>query len=444
MCATALCRFCRALLPLLLAGELGGHCLWAQAAQSTADGLLDKAAQVSDPDQKLQLLRQAAALSKDPRQQASEIEPALAAAYVRAGRFADAAAVIVQMRIERAPLPRLAEAQRALALGYAKARRYPEALEQINAVLATLDSAIAAKEGSASNLQQSLLQTKELKGEVMLGSGDAKTALELLLACQEQRKQKQQEAPPSLAFNLARAASQLGRNVDARQQLAEAYALALHRVRAIEFHAEAAGPAVLDQFAGELDELRPLLRAIEQEAQIVVAGADSGQWLEAQFAQFEKRKLSDGMAKASLHMPAPAFNLRTLTGTRVRLADLKGKVVLLNFWDISCKPCRAEYPHLKKIQDDLSGQVAVLMVSLDADGAQVAPFAQKSGFASMVLLKDGSVQQQYGVEPIPHNFIIDQAGIIRFGEVGFTLDSPQLFRAEINHLLEHERSQETP
>jgi peroxiredoxin len=120
----------------------------------------------------------------------------------------------------------------------------------------------------------------------------------------------------------------------------------------------------------------------------------------------------------------------------VRLADLRGKVVLLDFWETSCKPCRAEYPHLKKIQDELRASgVVVLMVSLDSDAARVKPFAERNGFANLVLLKDDSVQEKYGVGAMPHNFIIDQSGNIRFSEVGFTLDAPRLFRAEIKMLL---------
>jgi peroxiredoxin len=137
-----------------------------------------------------------------------------------------------------------------------------------------------------------------------------------------------------------------------------------------------------------------------------------------------------------VNKPAPDFNLLSITGNRTKLSELRGRVVLLNFWDTSCKPCRAEYPHLQKIQDEFkSASLSVLMVNLDDDKSQVKPFAQKYGFATRVLLKDDTIQRAYGIGAIPHTVIIDEAGTIRFNEVGFTLDTPEIFRAEITSLL---------
>jgi thiol-disulfide isomerase/thioredoxin len=110
--------------------------------------------------------------------------------------------------------------------------------------------------------------------------------------------------------------------------------------------------------------------------------------------------------------------------------------VLLNFWDTTCKPCRAEYPHLQKIQDEFKSQgLSVLMINLDEDTTKVRPFAEKYGFAARVLLKDDTIQRAYGIGAIPHTVIVDGSGIIRFNEVGFTLDTPEVFRAEVTSLL---------
>jgi thiol-disulfide isomerase/thioredoxin len=115
-------------------------------------------------------------------------------------------------------------------------------------------------------------------------------------------------------------------------------------------------------------------------------------------------------------------------------------VVLLNFWDITCKPCRAEYPHLQKIQDEFKNEgLDVLMVSLDEDVAQVKPFAEKYGFLDRVLLKGNAIQSAYGIGAIPHTVIIDGSGVIRFNEIGFTLATPDVFRAEITSLLPKSR-----
>ena len=75
------------------------------------------------------------------------------------------------------------------------------------------------------------------------------------------------------------------------------------------------------------------------------------------------------------------------------------------------------------------------MINLDDDKSQAKPFAEKYGFAARVLLKDDTIQRTYGIGAIPHTVIIDEAGTIRFNEVGFTLDTPEIFRAEITSLL---------
>jgi peroxiredoxin len=431
-------------------------CTWAQetngkgAAPTAAGGrafddIMVESARTREPGEKIKLLRQAEVLCKDRAQKVSEIYPNLVGAYVAIADFENAARLIEQMSAQGASPLKVSDAQVALARGYLKAKRFNAASEQLNSAIAGLEAAFAAKADSRSRLQRSLLGANQAKGELLLEQGDAQAALDLFRECEERGKAIKDWPSALLKFDLARGYLVLKMNDDARTNFAEAYSQVAHRVHSIRGHVEVAGAPALNQYQEELTQLEPLLDSIKDQARPVIeAGASQESadlWLDRQLAQYELGQLKTAIEKATLNKPAPSFTLATLAGTRVKLSDLRGKVVLLDFWETSCKPCRAEYPHLKKIQGEMrEAGAVVLMVSLDSDISQVKPFAEKNGFAEMVLLKDDSVNEKYGVEAMPHNVIIDQAGNIRFSEVGFTLESPQLFRAEIKMLLEAAKS----
>ena len=114
---------------------------------------------------------------------------------------------------------------------------------------------------------------------------------------------------------------------------------------------------------------------------------------------------------------APDFTLATLDGSTVRLADLRGKVVLLNFWATWCPPCKAEMPDLdalQRIYGESQGLV-VLGINLQEDAGTVASFVQERNLSFPVLLDtDGTVTSGlYQVRPLPTSFIIDRQGYIR-------------------------------
>lgn len=414
-------------------------------AGRSLEDLMVQSARVREPAEKIKLLRQAEALCKDSVQKASEIYPGLVTSYVAIGDLDTAAGLVGEMSTYGAAAIEVGDARVVLARGYLKVKDLKRASEQLQLATTGLEFAINAGSGSRSRLQRALLEAAQLKGELLMQQGETKAALDAFLNCEERRKARKDKPSAGLEFDLARAYAALKRNDEATKHLAAAYSLAAYRVKTIYEHAEVAGAPVLSEYQEELAELEPLLGAIKEKAQLVIQTGSSQEsaanWLDRQLAQYELNRIKSGMADAGANRPAPPFALAALNGKTVKLSDLLGKIVLLDFWEPSCKPCRAEYPHLEKIQDEMrEAGVVVLMVSLDQDVAQVKPFAEKNGFAQMVLLNNDSVNEKYGVVGIPHNFVIDQKGNIRFSEVGFTLDSPRLFRAEIKALLEQAKS----
>ncbi|MDP4084609.1 MAG: TlpA disulfide reductase family protein [Bacillota bacterium] len=125
---------------------------------------------------------------------------------------------------------------------------------------------------------------------------------------------------------------------------------------------------------------------------------------------------------------APDFELTTLTGETVKLSDLKGKKVMLNFWATWCPPCKAEMPEMEKFYKQKDPNLVLIAVNIDPEN-DVKGFAAKDGITFPILLdKDGSVNKTYQILAIPTTYFIDQKGIIQNKYTGgMTLDMMKKF-----------------
>ncbi len=113
--------------------------------------------------------------------------------------------------------------------------------------------------------------------------------------------------------------------------------------------------------------------------------------------------------------PAPEIVLKDLQGQEVRLSDLRGKIVLLNFWATWCKPCKEEMPAMQASYDKLRNQgFVVLAVNELEDVEKVAEHIKTHGHTFLVVMDhDNRVANQYGVVGLPASFLIDRQGIVR-------------------------------
>jgi len=112
---------------------------------------------------------------------------------------------------------------------------------------------------------------------------------------------------------------------------------------------------------------------------------------------------------------APDFLLETLGGSTLRLSDLQGKAVLINFWATWCQPCRSEVPHLVAAYDRYRQEgLEIVAVNLQEDEGTISRFVQEFGLQFPVVIdRSGDVADKYRVIGIPTSFFIDRSGVVR-------------------------------
>jgi thiol-disulfide isomerase/thioredoxin len=125
------------------------------------------------------------------------------------------------------------------------------------------------------------------------------------------------------------------------------------------------------------------------------------------------------------HGPVSAFALVDTAGKTWRLADLRGRAVLLNFWASWCEPCRAEMPTLQQVADFYgTDKLLVLAVNFKEPAARALQFAKTTGVTLPVLLDlDGKAARGWDVKVFPTTLMIDVKGRPRLrvkGEVDWT------------------------
>jgi cytochrome c biogenesis protein CcmG, thiol:disulfide interchange protein DsbE len=137
-------------------------------------------------------------------------------------------------------------------------------------------------------------------------------------------------------------------------------------------------------------------------------------------------------AVAGTGQAAANFRLMAVDGKQVQLSDLRGKVVLLNFWATWCPPCKAEMPDLEALYREYGSQQNFMILGVDVEESQaaVSAFAQQNGLSFLLLLdSQGTVSNGvYPIRSLPTSMIIDREGKIRDMWIGQISQSAMVAR----------------
>lgn len=148
-----------------------------------------------------------------------------------------------------------------------------------------------------------------------------------------------------------------------------------------------------------------------------------------------------GASTAVVAHAAADVSSHDLRGRTVKLSDSLGKkVILMNFWATYCEPCKAEFPHLRKLYDASKGAgLEVIGVAVDGPDtvSDVPAFVQRNGLNFPVWLdEDSSVRAVYNPKSdAPVSVLIDRRGQVRHVRVGYNAGDEVALEAEVRALL---------
>ncbi|WP_195629297.1 TlpA disulfide reductase family protein [Bacteroides finegoldii] len=146
-----------------------------------------------------------------------------------------------------------------------------------------------------------------------------------------------------------------------------------------------------------------------------------------------RKSLQERLAQEMVNEPAPMFTLRNMKGEEVSLSNLKGKVVVLDFWATWCGPCKASFPAMQETINQFADNKDVVFLFINTLDTKknlqeiVQKYMNEKGYTFNVLFdtqdaatKKYPVKENYKIKGIPAKFIIDKEGNIRFKPMGFS------------------------
>jgi thiol-disulfide isomerase/thioredoxin len=197
----------------------------------------------------------------------------------------------------------------------------------------------------------------------------------------------------------------------------------------------------------------PALITELEKSYIKINGGIKGfnEYLNALNKSADKERLAE-TAKSVISLPAPAFDLKDMSGNKVALASLKGKVVVIDFWANWCEPCKMAFPGMQAAINKYKGDPDVKFIFIDTweigDGyiRDTKKYMAENKYDFDVLFdevaSDGrlsKVRIKYGIDSLPTKIVIDKNGNIRFKVSGYS-GSSQALVDELTSMIELARN----
>lgn len=140
-----------------------------------------------------------------------------------------------------------------------------------------------------------------------------------------------------------------------------------------------------------------------------------------------------GVAQA----PAPDFTLKSADGENLRLSELRGDVVMINFWASWCGPCRQEMPILSELHDKYKAMgFTVLGVNVEEDSSKAKKLLKEMPVSFPILFDNESVvSKQYDVVAMPSTVLVDRDGNMRFLHKGYKPGEEEIYLEMVRSLI---------
>jgi len=134
---------------------------------------------------------------------------------------------------------------------------------------------------------------------------------------------------------------------------------------------------------------------------------------------------------------APDFTIKSLTGKNIKLSELRGRVVLINFWATWCAPCKEELPFFNRLYTKYKGVgLEILGVNIDKVTSQASQMSGALDLTFPILLDPaGRVSELYRIRSMPTTFVVAKDGTVRHIHWGFGPTEPTRYETEIRNLL---------
>lgn len=134
---------------------------------------------------------------------------------------------------------------------------------------------------------------------------------------------------------------------------------------------------------------------------------------------------------------APEIGLRDTRGELLRMSDLRGKVVIVDFWASWCEPCREEIPVLNELQRRYRDRLVVVGVNIDRDEDNMRRFLRRTR-ARFRIVHDPQhqVADRFEPEAMPSSYFIDREGVVRYVHRGFHAGDRDEFVRQVERLIE--------
>ena len=135
--------------------------------------------------------------------------------------------------------------------------------------------------------------------------------------------------------------------------------------------------------------------------------------------------------------PAPQFHLVSNSGKPLSLTDLKGRIVLVNFWASWCGPCRKEMPLLEQLNRQYRSKgVTLVGVDVEPDSAAAIDWLKLTPVSFPILFDvDSKVSKLYQVDGMPNTVILDRQGNVRYVHRGYSTGAENEYLDQIRALI---------